>query len=518
MLVKNNRKNNKVGFWFMWSEMKRDILFHALTSFLRSTFYTFVAWIINALGNLREIPHEYGPLLLSKNIRENFFEIKVKNKWVFFILASLIMLSYAGIFYLDDLLEEKILVKSRQKITRDILIKFRRLSFEDKMSMKSKMHSLLEEDAKIYVRAWEWPNEILIYYVYGIFALLFSNWADLTELNFKQIIICFSTVLFIFVLIFWIQKKLFYGEKKILKCIDEERKTIDIEREKAELIEASGLDDYFVSKQDFLSQQSVEASLELRHQKVIGGNFPSYLLGRLATVSLLPLASKKFNGVIVGFFGNIIGKLAEMTDVFRKRFKGYWSACSRIDDFFSLPEKNDNLEGLAISNNIPLKKVIFRDLSFHYKNKTKWIVKKLNQTFEVGQCNYLSGRNGIGKSTMIYLILGLIKPQSGQIIIELVNGMQYSLAEINLAYWRKNNVAYMSHDTLIEEGSTGQKQLANINSILIKKQDALVWIFDEADNALDKDNQNHVADQIKELVQKDKLVIYISHHKYLLDN
>jgi len=71
-------------------------------------------------------------------------------------------------------------------------------------------------------------------------------------------------------------------------------------------------------------------------------------------------------------------------------------------------------------------------------------------------------------------------------------------------------VAYCAHDTLIEEGSTGQKQLANINQTLEQKKQAQIFLFDEADNALDQDNQEKFQERIKELA-KNKLVVYIKH-------
>jgi ABC-type bacteriocin/lantibiotic exporter with double-glycine peptidase domain len=42
------------------------------------------------------------------------------------------------------------------------------------------------------------------------------------------------------------------------------------------------------------------------------------------------------------------------------------------------------------------------------------------------------------------------------------------------------------------------------------KESATVFLFDEADNALDQDNQKKFQERIKELA-KNKLVIYIKH-------
>ena len=105
----------------------------------------------------------------------------------------------------------------------------------------------------------------------------------------------------------------------------------------------------------------------------------------------------------------------------------------------------------------------------------------------------------------------MIIPQKGRIIIEDERGNIYNLhKDINLKHWRENNVAYCAHDTLIEEGSTGQKQLVNINQVLEQKKQAQIFLFDEADNALDQDNQEKFQERIKELA-KNKLVVYIKH-------
>jgi ABC-type cobalamin/Fe3+-siderophores transport system ATPase subunit len=71
-------------------------------------------------------------------------------------------------------------------------------------------------------------------------------------------------------------------------------------------------------------------------------------------------------------------------------------------------------------------------------------------------------------------------------------------------------VAYCAHETLIEEGSTGQRQLVNINQVLTTKTNSQIFLFDEADNALDSTNQVNFLEKIKKL-SKDKIVIYIKH-------
>jgi len=58
--------------------------------------------------------------------------------------------------------------------------------------------------------------------------------------------------------------------------------------------------------------------------------------------------------------------------------------------------------------------------------------------------------------------------------------------------------------------STGQKQLADLNILLAQSEKKEVFIFDEADNALDEKNKKDFRQRI-EKISKEKLVILISH-------
>jgi len=52
--------------------------------------------------------------------------------------------------------------------------------------------------------------------------------------------------------------------------------------------------------------------------------------------------------------------------------------------------------------------------------------------------------------------------------------------------------------------------LANISQLFATKTEAAIFLFDEADNALDKDNQKKFSQRLEKL-SKNKLVIYTKH-------
>jgi len=63
------------------------------------------------------------------------------------------------------------------------------------------------------------------------------------------------------------------------------------------------------------------------------------------------------------------------------------------------------------------------------------LFKNYNKVFLSEEINNLSGKNGTGKSTIIYLLLGMIKPLSGDVFVNLLNGKKLDLnKDINLRH------------------------------------------------------------------------------------
>jgi len=85
--------------------------------------------------------------------------------------------------------------------------------------------------------------------------------------------------------------------------------------------------------------------------------------------------------------------------------------------------------------NTPIAAIKLENVSFRYQGQKEWVLKNYNRTFTPDKVNRLTGKNGTGKSTVLYLLLGMIIPQKGQIIIEDEKGNTYNLhQDINLKY------------------------------------------------------------------------------------
>ena len=205
------------------------------------------------------------------------------------------------------------------------------------------------------------------------------------------------------------------------------------------------------------------------------------------------------------------------------------------------------------------KSLILQNISYKYPNSETYILKNLNIEIERGKKIGILGETGSGKSTFINIILGLIKPNSGEFLVD--NRSIYSEGNITLNSWRRliahipqnifladgsfaenigfyeksNSIKYnkikssaknakiseliesyeKKYDAQIgEQGillSGGQKQRLGIARAIYK--DSEVLILDEGTNALDKDTEKLVMENLINInSKKDKTIISISHN------
>ncbi len=88
-----------------------------------------------------------------------------------------------------------------------------------------------------------------------------------------------------------------------------------------------------------------------------------------------------------------------------------------------------------------LEKIEFEKVSFRYDQTLPYIFKDINLTIKKGESIGLVGETGSGKSTLIDLMMGLLKPTSGQIKI---NGIDINMPE-NASYLRswRSSIAHV---------------------------------------------------------------------------
>ncbi len=218
--------------------------------------------------------------------------------------------------------------------------------------------------------------------------------------------------------------------------------------------------------------------------------------------------------------------------------------------FYKINNFNSNQK--IFNNSIQLK-----DVSFYYKNqKNNKVLKTINLNIEKNTKVAIIGKTGSGKTTLINLILGLLKPTEGEILIDGVN-LNLARNQKKKYSWMKN-IAYVpqtinlydasilenislqdkektdqdriricsklakvddfiksrksTFDSFIgEEGvkiSGGQRQRLGLARALYKDSDLL--ILDEATSALDINTEQEIIKNIFSF-RKDITIIIITH-------
>ena len=194
------------------------------------------------------------------------------------------------------------------------------------------------------------------------------------------------------------------------------------------------------------------------------------------------------------------------------------------------------------------------NLSFKYEKKdTDYIWNGINLDIQKGTINVLLGLNGCGKTTLIKLLAGLLKPLNGTIsyddtdlqkikIKDRAKKYAYVAQQSNvtndvpvkqyLSYGTTNTLAFYEHpgkeemalvektakklnishllDKNLGEISGGELQIVLIACALIQNTEIL--LLDEPTSALDMKNQFLVLSILKEVAKEGKTIIFSSHN------
>jgi ATP-binding cassette subfamily B protein len=102
-----------------------------------------------------------------------------------------------------------------------------------------------------------------------------------------------------------------------------------------------------------------------------------------------------------------------------------------LEKYFNFIEMDIKLPDrkFVLDDNTP--GVEFKNVFFRYKDDgSPWIIKGLNLTINPGEKIALVGENGAGKTTLIKLLMGLYRPNSGEVLINGVPTTQMSRSEL----------------------------------------------------------------------------------------
>jgi iron complex transport system ATP-binding protein len=186
--------------------------------------------------------------------------------------------------------------------------------------------------------------------------------------------------------------------------------------------------------------------------------------------------------------------------------------------------------------------VSFENLSYAYRPE-HWIFRHYKASIAKGSVFALLGPNGRGKTTLLKLLLGALKPSEGAVTVKGQVAFVPQLFQVSFDYSaldmvlmgrakkiglfaqpspKDEEAALAALDRFgmadlalrpFHEMSGGQRQLVIFARALVAEADIL--ILDEPTSALDLKNQAHVLEWIGALSRKDGLtIIFTTHHPH----
>ncbi len=246
----------------------------------------------------------------------------------------------------------------------------------------------------------------------------------------------------------------FYGRKvkKLQKdALAKDGKLISYMQESTEnikLIKAMNAEESATELLNKRSKENFEAKYRYHNFAIIGSAGLLSVLNFTYIVALIYGAIMLFKYPDAFSYGTLVS-LLQLVNYFETPFTSlsrvlnkYYAfkvSDKRIKEIFALKEEEQNLL------DVDFKQIVFDNVSFDYD---KQVIKNLSFVVNKNDLVAIKGRSGIGKSTIINLLLGFIKPKEGEIyIIDKDNN------KINVGANTRSLFSYVPQEVIMFSGS-----------------------------------------------------------------
>ena len=195
-------------------------------------------------------------------------------------------------------------------------------------------------------------------------------------------------------------------------------------------------------------------------------------------ILVLTLNSKFPSLALLGLFAVGAQKLLpSMQSIFR-----YWSTfrSKKFQIIESLKILNEKINIVTNSTNFKFKqKISLVDMSYKYKGSNKYIFKNVSFSINKGECIGIKGTTGSGKSTLIDIIMSLIKPSNGKLLVD--GNEIHSSKNTKLRQGWRNRISHVPQNIFMSDGTFAQNiafgiEQSEINFVRVKKSAELAQI------------------------------------------
>ncbi len=140
--------------------------------------------------------------------------------------------------------------------------------------------------------------------------------------------------------------------------------------------------------------------------------------------------------VTLGRAFSFLGKVQKQYQKLAQGESAYWAMLDSVADA-------ENAEEQLFGGRSPTwdHSIHFSNVNFSYDQQH--VFKSLELTIECGKLTTIIGSSGVGKTTIIDLLIGLLQPQSGEIKLD-----GHSLAELDIKAWR-SMIGYVPQETVL---------------------------------------------------------------------
>lgn len=119
--------------------------------------------------------------------------------------------------------------------------------------------------------------------------------------------------------------------------------------------------------------------------------------------------------LLTGYFNSLTGSVMGLANMVPQITKGFESIRS-IGEVLECPDLEQN-EGKQVVTSVR-GKLTFDDVFFHYSDSDEDAIRDFSLHVEPGESIALVGTSGSGKTTVLNLVIGFIRPTSGRILID----------------------------------------------------------------------------------------------------